>query len=72
MLMSCPFCGSEAAVKTTRESFERHVEENGSACLVIGCNNFNKCGTEKYSFLCTDYDTALQEATEKWNRRSYG
>ena len=74
-LVPCPFCGCTEFEITSRKSHDELVEENGGACIVLGC----KCGLQFYIYHDYDgtipgrgvtYDQKLQILAEKWNRRA--
>lgn len=73
MLRSCPYCGSKARVSTTKDIYEELVERNGSAALCIACEDGSNCGAQVWCYPdSTNYDEALAQATNQWNRRAYG
>lgn len=67
-LGNCPFCGKSVKIGTDREYYER-VQPEGRECIYIEC----KCGCQLWHFDTDgkDYDTAVEEAADKWNRRTF-
>ncbi len=66
----CPFCGEvDGLYAQDRDFYDKLVEENGSACLVMGCKRCN-ANVTIYSREDDDsYDAMLEAAINRWNTR---
>lgn len=72
ILSPCPCCGSKAVLMTRKEDFQANIRECGSACVSIECLNRDECGLTMFChYQSSNYESMVEEATDRWNRRTF-
>lgn len=72
ILSPCPCCGSRAVLTTEKEDFYDLYKRNGGACVTIECINRDECGVTMFCHYPSDnYEKMIEEATYRWNRRTF-
>ena len=66
----CPFCGGHDFRITSEESYNRMLDENGSACIGFDCRTCD-AGMDEFTDSIRNYRSKVKALQEKWNKRIY-